>query len=58
MTNEPNGIGLAHIQRPEPARFAESDTDSDGAPWDEGQAPHYPKLAEDLRKVLGKVTNA
>ena len=20
-------------------------------------APHYPKLAEDLRKVLGKVTN-
>ena len=27
MTNEPNGIGLAHIERPEPARFAESDTD-------------------------------
>ena len=37
MTNEPNGIGLAHIERPEPARFAESDTDSDGVPWDEGQ---------------------
>ena len=25
------------IQRPEPARFAESDTDSDGVPWDLGQ---------------------
>lgn len=37
MTNEPNSIGLANIQRPEPARFAESDTDSDGVRWDEGQ---------------------
>ena len=34
MTNEPNSIGLANIQRPEPARFAESDTDSDGVRWD------------------------
>ena len=27
MTNEPNGIGLTNIQHPEPARFAESDTE-------------------------------
>ena len=50
MTNEPNSIGLANIQRPEPARFAESDTDSDGVRWDEGQ-----ELSVDQRTELNGI---